>query len=284
MRRKITTLLLVGFISLACSQTGAVTSTVDTPDQPAQAPVTAQDQPTQAPTTAFNATNVPEVVESVNLDEGLLAYYPFDGDGLEDSRRESVAELFNITTAADRFGMDNRALRFNGVDSVVVIPDDDRLELTDDFSISFFIQGNSDSNHEWLIMTKHQAGQCQPATTSWMLRYDASNGLRLVNYDTTVECGKTVLSVPEVFLGDNLWHHLVIVRQGDAISLYMDAVLITTMDASVLNIQNNSHALVIGNQTNGIPTHNLDAVFDDLRFYDRAIDYEMVFAIFNAAP
>lgn len=273
MKRKLVLVFTIGLISIACILPGAAT--------PMAEPTTA---PPAAPTAVSIATKQPVIVENVNIDEGLLAYYPLDGDALEDSGRGSAGELANINLATDRFGLDGGALLFNGIDSVVVIPDDDRLELTGDFSISFLIQGNSGSTHEWLIMTKHMAGQCQPANTSWMLRYDASNGLRLLNYDTSVECGKTVLSAPEVSLLDDQWHHLVLVHQAATLSLYMDGSMITSVDASVLNIQNNGQALVIGNQTNGIPAHNLDGAFDELRFYDRAIGEDVIQALFNATP
>jgi hypothetical protein len=168
---------------------------------------------------------------------------------------------------------------------VLTIPDNDLLDLAGDFSISFFIKGNSASDHEWLIITKHQAGVCQPAATSWMLRYSQDFGLRLVNYDTSVDCGKTILSAPNVDLLDDEWHLVVIVHdtETNAIALYVDGLLVEEADASRLNIQNNDVPLVIGNQTNGVPQHTLDAVIDDLRIYHRAIEEDVIQALYAEA-
>lgn len=246
--------------------------------QPTLPPVT----PTEVIPTPVPATATP----TPDISAGLLVDYPFNGDANDASGNGVNGQIINTTATADRFGQDNGALLFNGADSLVVLPDDDRLDLTGDFSISFFIKGNSTSTHEWLIMTKHRAGVCQPANTSWMLRYNTDYGLRFLNYDTTVECGKTILSAPEVNLKDDQWHHVVIVyeRQGRTMSLYIDGALLTSMDASQLNIQNNEESFIIGNQSNGVPAHNLDAAIDDLRIYNQAIGEDVIEAIYRGTP
>jgi hypothetical protein len=267
-------ILLCAFILIAagCGSPATITP------QPTLAPVT----PTEMPPTSIPATATP----TPDITAGLVVYYPFNGDANDEGGNGVNGQIINTTGTGDRIGQDNGALLFNGVDSLVVLPDNDRLDLTGDFSISFFIKGNSTSTHEWLIMTKHRAGVCQPANTSWMLRYNTDYGLRLINYDTTVECGKTILSAPEVNLKDDLWHHVVIVYESQArtISLYMDGSFVTSMDASQLNIQNNDESFVIGNQSNGVPAHNLDAAIDDLRIYDQAINEDIIEAIYRGTP
>lgn len=220
-----------------------------------------------------------------DLDLGLVAHYPLDGTADDVAGSGLHGQAQNTDVTSDRLGQDGGALHFNGVDSLVTIPDDDLLDLTGDFSISFFIRGNSVSDHEWLILTKHLAGVCQPADTSWMLRYSQDYGLRLVNYDTTVDCGKTILAAPDVDLLDDMWHHVVIVYDAGTtrIELYLDASLVVDVDASTLNILNSDAPLVIGNQTNGVPQHTLDAAFDDLRIYDWAIGEDVVNALYEGA-
>jgi hypothetical protein len=220
-----------------------------------------------------------------DFDLDLMAHYPLDGTADDVAGSGLHGQAQNNEATSDRLGMDGGALRFNGVDSLVTIPDNDLLDLTGDFSISFFIKGNSASDHEWLIINKHQAGVCQPAATSWMLRYSQDFGLRLVNYDTSVDCGKTILSAPNVDLLDDEWHLVVIVHdtETNAIALYVDGLLVEEADASRLSIQDNDVPLVIGNQTNGVPQHTLDAAIDDLRIYHRAIEEDVIQALYAEA-
>lgn len=222
----------------------------------------------------------------VDLQRGLLVHYPLDAAALDLGEAALHGETFHTSPTTGHSGDPDGALRFNGTDSLITIPDHPTLDLVGDFSISFFIQGSATSNHEWLILTKHQAGICQPSDTSWMLRYSAAHGLRLVNYDHTVDCGKTILAAPELNLADERWHHIVIVHNQDQsrIALYLDAQPIVENDASQLQIGDNSQPLLVGNQFLGIPDHALEAAIDELRIYDRVLNAAEIQQLFSVAP
>ena len=216
----------------------------------------------------------------VDLSSGLAAQFQLNGNGV-DVYGDLVSQALNTDAAADRFGDPNGALRFNGVDSFIEVQDNDLLDLTGDFTIAFFIEGNPESDHEWLIMTKHQAGVCQPADTSWMIRFQEEMGLRFVNYDTSVDCGKVILAAPDVNLLDGQWHHVAFVNSetDQEMRLFFDGVLVVRTDNTELNIANNSIPLMIGNQFEGVPQHALDAVLDDLYIFQIALDANQVAAL-----
>jgi hypothetical protein len=52
--------------------------------------------------------------------EGLVAYYPFEGNARDASDNGNDATMHRIEWTVDRFGQKERAARFNGVDSVIV--------------------------------------------------------------------------------------------------------------------------------------------------------------------
>src|SRR5688572_31916423 len=56
-------------------------------------------------------------VGQVNLKQGLIAYYPFNGNTDDASGNGNHAVFNNATPTADRFGNANGAYRFNGVDN-----------------------------------------------------------------------------------------------------------------------------------------------------------------------
>ncbi len=97
--------------------------------------------------------------ELVDLTAGLVVDIPLDG-GTVETQTGLSAEAFNTAPSPDRLGQPSGAMRFNGMDSVVVLADNDLLDLTNSFTISLVIQGHAQSDHEWLIMTKHRAGEC----------------------------------------------------------------------------------------------------------------------------
>ena len=55
---------------------------------------------------------------------GLVARYAMNGGGVDTSGRGHHAVTHHVTTTTDRFGTARNALHFNGIDSVLTIPDD----------------------------------------------------------------------------------------------------------------------------------------------------------------
>lgn len=267
MKRFALILLALTALSLACRFTAA-----PLPTEEVQAP-----PPEEAGAEDFGHGPTPTLTALVETPppvptEGLALHLPLDGSAGES------AQASNTASTSDRFGGADGALDFNGVDSRLTLTDADALDLTGAFTIAFFIQGDSQSDHEWLIMTKHQAGVCQPEDTSWMIRYQAEMGLRFVNYDTSVECGKVILAAPEVNLLDDQWHHIAWVYDPafKALRLYVDGALEAEALEVELNIQNNSIPLIIGNQYEGVPQHALDAAVDDVYIYQIDLTPEQV--------
>jgi hypothetical protein len=73
---------------------------------------------------------------------GLVARYPMNGDGRDTSGRGHDASLRGVTRTTNRFGTPGKALYFNGVDSVLTIPDDDDFSVntTGFLSISVWVR------------------------------------------------------------------------------------------------------------------------------------------------
>jgi gliding motility-associated-like protein len=58
----------------------------------------------------------------VNLNQGLVAYYPFNGNVNDQSGNNNNPIFNNATLTADRFGNGNSAYSFNGIDNYIRIP------------------------------------------------------------------------------------------------------------------------------------------------------------------
>ncbi len=109
-------------------------------------------------------------------------------------------------------------------------------------------------------------------------------GLRFVNYDPSVDCGKVILAGPDVNLLDDRWHHVAWVfdRTVNTMRLYVDGALVSEAVGTDLNIVNNDLPLILGNQYQGVPQHALDASLDDVRIYHVALDPIQIQALANA--
>ncbi len=283
MKRFIVILVLVVNLTLACSlmpqAIDAVEEVIPIVENVIQELVTEEAVPSVVvPTDTSNQVESEPIPG--NLSEGLVAHFSFNGEVFED-QSGLLSEGTYLTSTEDRFNTPGGALAFNGVDSFIEVQDSDLLDLAGDFTIAFFIKGNPESDHEWLIITKHQAGICQPEETSWMIRYQKDMGLRFVNYDTSADCGKVILANPYVDLLDGQWYFVAFVNStaDGLMHLYINGIHIMSVSNAELNIGNNDIPLIIGNQYQGIPEHALDAVLDDLYIYGRALDYEQILTL-----
>jgi len=71
--------------------------------------------------------------------EGLVAYYPFDGDGQDESGRANHGYPNEVVPVEDRFGEPNRAFAFNGTTSFVRIEDSPSFILDQGLTFSAWV-------------------------------------------------------------------------------------------------------------------------------------------------
>ncbi|MEM6264536.1 MAG: hypothetical protein AAGI38_18630 [Bacteroidota bacterium] len=74
------------------------------------------------------------------LDTGLVAYYPFNGDALDQSGRNNHGTVLGATLTTDRKGKPNSAYAFDGEDDYIDFGDSADFRFSTDFSISLWIE------------------------------------------------------------------------------------------------------------------------------------------------
>ena len=91
---------------------------------------------------------------------GLVARYAMNGGGTDSSGRGHHAVTHRVTTTTDRFGTARNALHFNGIDSVLTIPDDAdfSVDTTGFLSVSVWVrpEGTSLTDDDELLFANTQ--------------------------------------------------------------------------------------------------------------------------------
>lgn len=59
----------------------------------------------------------------IQLDSGLVAYYPFNGNAIDESGNGNNGAIFGPTLTEDRFGNKNVAFWFDGISTYIKVPD-----------------------------------------------------------------------------------------------------------------------------------------------------------------
>ena len=85
-----------------------------------------------------------------NLTNGLVAYYPFNGNANDASGVNINGSPFNAVLSADRFGNTNSAYSFNGVDSVIA-PVGNFNPVAGSFTVTVWFKPNPCSRN-WIFM------------------------------------------------------------------------------------------------------------------------------------
>ncbi len=206
---------------------------------------------------------------------GLVAYYPFNGNANDASGNGNNGFAENTFATVNQFGLTNSALGFTG-NSWVFVPYSASLNTTN-FSVSLMFNSQIVFNHFCLL--RSGAG---PATS------DFYNGYELSDVDFNSDFGFTDFDgesdyisgqciTPITHWQQNQWYNLTFTQNGTNASFYRDGVLVASATNTKPYIPAQSSPLYIGSNSSG-SSDPTAAPFDfvtgsicDIRFYNRGL-------------
>ena len=205
--------------------------------------------------------------------DGLVAYYPFNGNADDESANGNHGTVNDATPITDRLGNTNSAYSFDGVNDYIRVPDNDALDITLNFSVSFFIK--TITSRTGYFLTKHKASTDWDG--SWFLELQPSN---IIMFESTPYSDYSVVSGPTTL---SSWSHVVFAfdHTTDVWTSYVDGVLTATGTRAFM-IKNTSLDLIIGAHMNssGNVYNFFQGNLDDLRIYNRALTEAEVQALY----
>lgn len=224
----------------------------------------------------------------VDLTNGLVAYYPFNGDANDASGNGNHAIANNATLAVDRFGNANSAYYFNGIDNYMQIPNAPSINPTSQISLCAFVKpmgfyggpchGNS-------ILMK---GDADYLPGNYLMRFDDNAYTSQNNCFTTLvdSIHQNFYSVNAQtpppgytpYLAKDQWYCLVYTYDGTFGKFYVDGVLINTESAPGLSFSN-GYDLFFGRLNHPSYPYWFKGFLDDIRIYNRALNDLEVSAI-----
>ncbi len=165
--------------------------------------------------------------------EGLVAYYPLDGNTIDLSDNGLDADFCNAVPEVDRHGAEEGCYMFNGTDQYIEVADADALSIatTGQMSISVWIRPdvynfpNTEGNGY-----VHWLGKGENNAHEWLMRmYNLSSERpnRISGYVFNLSGGLGSGSYTEEIIVTGDWIHLVLVYDypANAIKIYKNAVL-----------------------------------------------------------
>ncbi len=200
---------------------------------------------------------------------GLVAWWPLNGNAGDSSGYGLHCTVSGATLATDRFGKANKAYSFNGTSSKITGPNHTLLNLLHNRTVSVWLKSNdsiSDAGIVSYLANGHNGYQILLRSTGKLASMED-------NYSGGTNTPPTngwdyANSNNGNYIKDNLWHHVVSVRQNDTTKIYIDGVLQTNiLTALVPNF--NSSSIVIGS-VNGTGQF-FKGYIDEIGIWNRAL-------------
>lgn len=208
-----------------------------------------------------------------NLNRGLVAWYPFNGNANDVSGNGHNGIVQNgATLTSDKNGTPNSAYFFDGIDDYILIPDNPSLRFRDSFSVCISYMKLSQPGGNLIEKRSFNSGTnssfdiaagsngANGAVKTWGDCSDAGSGW---NY--------TSFTQPPVL---NQWYCLVMTFNAGTLNLYEDGVLISSTTTSNPWVDSCAGSDIrIGYHLSFDPIA-LHGKVDDVRLYNRALTQE----------
>lgn len=181
---------------------------------------------------------------SANLQNGVIAFYPFNNGSLDDKSSNSN-NLTNTTTAnstTDRNGNTDCAYQFDNSqtdDEFLTTSDTDFLNNLDEFSISIWyepIDATRNGGSFETLLNRGDGARCPNKNGEWSIGlYDCRRAV--FGHDNSVWANRvTVLNdcQDEIDALTDKWHHVVATKNGDEYKIYFNGNLDESASGSAL--------------------------------------------------
>ena len=150
----------------------------------------------------------------VNLDSGLVGYWPFNGNANDESVNGNNGTVNGATLTTDRFGNGNSAYSFDGSNTYIDVSDNNSLDLTSAFTLSVWIYQTNTYFSGYRLIDKITAEQQDGFGFDTYGNGDGQRG-RLMGQINAISNSSYSL---------NAWHNLMVVYNIDSVIFYIDGV------------------------------------------------------------
>jgi len=218
-----------------------------------------------------------------DLNDGLVAYYPFNGNANDESGNgNDGTEHGGLNYAVGKIG---QAAQFDGIDDYINVADNDSLDNTSYLTIAVWVNFRSfhatgTHTKTYLpIINKHFSSEVKGRNSYGLSLHSESKNVGFSAFNPQNLSGNASAS-PELELG--LWNHLVSIFDNGQIKMFLNGSLITSQETNITQIGNSPEPLKIGDwfyqHSASYPTRysTFEGLMDDIRIYNRALSEDEV--------
>jgi len=209
--------------------------------------------------------------QSVDLKNGLVAFYPFNGNANDESGNGNNGHTYNVSLSSDRNGKSNSAYYFNGDNAYI-----DLGSFSYDYSITYAVWiKTTDSRITNPILSKRHSEQ----SNSFTLLLNEGKAQSYVDASNYAK-GEVTYSK----INDGNWHFIVATKNGSSYKIYVDGTYKTSFNESHSISSSNSlhlghHGAWDGSSNRRTYPGWFSGYLDDLRLYNRELNSSEIQAL-----
>ncbi len=224
---------------------------------------------------ALTAQSLFAQVPSYVPSNGLVGYWPFNGNATDESGSGNNGNVNGATLTGDRFGNSNSAYVFDGISNFISVS-------------NIAIQGNVSRSTSFWFKTNSASGGMVIATGSGTNQNGATYNLRILNEGflsfmggNFTSCCYDINPTSGNNLKDNNWHNCVVTYDSNTFRFYIDGILIRTTN---LVVSTNGQFNYFGksNDANTINSAFFNGIIDDIGIWNRVLTQQEITNLSNS--
>ena len=207
---------------------------------------------------------------STPLQQGLVAWYPFDGNASDMSGNGNHGTVYGASFVVDRNG---KALEFDASNNnYAEIPHVSQYNFgTGEFSVNLWVKGKGD--YGALFIKSSNPNSPYEGITLFLSVTPGKLSAR-TSYNNKFPTVRSDLD-------NNLWHSINFSRKGNQLKVYVDGIFDSSSTDDSLTDVTNSAPIILGANHIDRTKQNFDGSIDDIRIYNRALSADEISVLYN---
>jgi len=223
------------------------------------------------------------IVSLASLNQGLVAYFPFNGNAQDESEYQNNSIVNEATLAQDRFGNENSSYYFNGLNSYIEIPDCNHLQFENIATLCLWVKIPENTNTNDVIISKYKSDT--PDEDGYGIMLDTESNLK-----TMIKPGNnaTFDNLKASFENYETWTFLcMVIRNDQKLLFYIDGEKVYESENLLQSFVGSTQSLLLGaaHYYNGqiSPYSYYKGYIDDIRIYNRPLSEAEINDLYSLA-
>lgn len=219
----------------------------------------------------------------ININAGLKAYYPFNGNAKDSTGNGNDGTEMGVSLATDKNSNANSCYFFDGADHYINVPADSTIQPKNAVSVSAWVN-TTDKDYWNFAVCKRLNLAKEPGNSYFLGTTGPIQGGSKWQWSISSSTTQHFL-VTNTLVEDSTWLHLVGTFDGDTLQLYLNGQSIGSKVISNTTISYSNLSLRLGL---GIPTSSGNKTawkgyMDEIRIYERELSTDEIKYLYNPA-